>query len=208
LKIVALSDTHCRHHNIKLPKGDVIIHAGDVSYRGKRPEIEDFLAWFSALPYKYKIFIAGNHDFFFEKEKLKAIEELIPEGVIYLNDSGTTIDGLTVWGSPITPWFYSWAFNKPRGASINKHWQLIPPDTDIIITHGPVYGIHDVTINGQHVGCRELSKRVAEIKPKAHVCGHIHEGYGNVRREGIRYINACVLNEFYEPVNRPVVFDL
>lgn len=208
MRVVAIADTHCRHHNIRIPSGDLIIHAGDVSYRGKRAEIVDFLTWFSGLPFKHKVFIAGNHDFFFEQEKLKAIDELIPEGITYLNDSGAIIDGLSLWGSPITPWFYSWAFNKPRGASINKHWELIPANTDIIITHGPVFGIHDVTINGQHVGCRELLKKVTEIRPKAHVCGHIHESYGNVRRDGIRYVNACVLNEYYELVNRPVVFDL
>src|SRR5688572_27566488 len=86
LKFVAISDTHCRHLNLKLPKADVLIHAGDVSYLGKKSEVVDFLNWFSNLDYPYKIFIAGNHDFYFEREKEP--ERIIPDNIIYLNDSG------------------------------------------------------------------------------------------------------------------------
>lgn len=208
MKIVAISDTHCRHHNIKLPKGDILIHAGDISYRGKRSEVTDFLHWFGQLAFPHKIFIAGNHDFFFEKSTSFTIQELLPQGVTYLNDSGVEVEGVKVWGSPVTPWFYNWAFNRKRGAPISKHWQLIPENTDIVVTHGPVYGIHDTVLNGNHVGCIHLQKRILEIKPKAHICGHVHEAYGNVKRAGIRYINACQLNEFYELTNPPVLFEL
>jgi Icc-related predicted phosphoesterase len=207
LRFIAISDTHCRHHNVKLPKGDVLLHAGDVSYKGQKTEILDFLKWFAELKFQYKIFIAGNHDFFFENKPSREIEELMPAGVTYLNDTSIIIDGITIWGSPVTPWFFNWAFNRRRGMQIMKHWNLIPANTDILLTHGPVYGIHDSVINGVHVGCVDLLKKVKEIKPPVHVCGHIHEAYGQLKRGETKFINASLLNERYELVQKPVVFD-
>lgn len=208
MKIVAISDTHCRHKSVKLPTGDLLIHAGDISYRGMLTEVVDFLDWFAKLPFAHKIFIAGNHDFYFEKASPLAIKSIIPEGVTYLKDSGITINNINIWGSPVTPWFHDWAFNRHRGADINKHWKLIPPDTNLLITHGPVYGLLDTVINGSHVGDKDLLRRVDEVRPAAHVCGHIHEAYGHLKRGSTRFVNACVLNETYELVNPPVVFEL
>ncbi|MBD0299599.1 MAG: metallophosphoesterase, partial [Nitrososphaera sp.] len=115
MRFVAISDTHSHHKSVKLPKGDVLLHAGDVTYRGKKTEVLDFLEWFSRQPFKYKIFIAGNHDFYFEKENPSMVQAIIPEGIIYLQDSGTEINGIRIWGTPITPWFHHWAFNRFRG---------------------------------------------------------------------------------------------
>lgn len=208
MKFVAISDTHCRHRSLRLPKGDVLLHAGDISYRGDRKEIEDFLDWFGKLPYSYKIFIAGNHDFYFEKEKASVIKNLIPDTVHYLKDEEININGIRVWGSPYTPWFFRWAFNKRRGVPMAAHWQSVPPGIDVLLTHGPVYGVLDMLINEQHAGDKDLLKKVLEVKPKVHICGHIHESYGTTKRHGIRFINACILNESYEPINKPIVFDL
>src|SRR5438067_4285791 len=130
LKFIAISDTHCRHRSLKLPKGDVLLHAGDISYRGNQLEIKDFLDWFGKLSYPYKIFIAGNHDFFFEKEKEEIIKTYLPESVHYLKDEAVVVEGIKVWGSPYTPWFYQWAFNKRRGEPLAAHWKKIPFDTD------------------------------------------------------------------------------
>ena len=208
MKFVAISDTHCRHNNLKLPKGDVLLHAGDVTYKGEKSEVIDFLKWFDKQNYKYKIFIAGNHDFFFEREKEELIQSLIPKSIIYLKDSGIEINGIHIWGSPVTPWFYNWAFNRMRGSAITKHWKLVPPNTDILMTHGPAFGILDCVINSNHVGCKDLMKKIKEIKPKVHVCGHIHEAYGREKKGGVQFINASVLNEFYELSNPPVPFEL
>ena len=185
-----------------------MIHAGDITYHGKKEEVTDFLQWFHKQNFQYKIFIAGNHDFYLEKINQADLEKIIPEGIIYLKDSSTTIGKLTIWGSPVTPWFYNWAFNRHRGEAIRKHWDLIPAGTDLLITHGPVYGFHDMVINEQHVGCQDLLRTVLTLQPKVHVCGHIHESYGNTKRSGIRLINACLLNEHYELANKPIVFEL
>ncbi|HYH15327.1 MAG TPA: metallophosphatase domain-containing protein [Flavisolibacter sp.] len=208
LKFVAISDTHGRHKSLRLPKGDVIIHAGDITYKGEEVEVIDFLKWFSNLPYKYKVFTAGNHDFFFEKAKPAYVQSLIPESVIYLNDSGVQIEGCNLWGSAITPWFFNWAFNRKRGTDINKHWKLIPPDTHVLITHGPAYGILDAVGNGNHVGCVDLLKMVQLIKPKVHITGHIHEAYGRIKKGDTLFINASILNEAYQLVNTPQTFQL
>jgi len=207
MKFVVISDTHNKHKELELPQGDVLLHAGDVSGRGYEKEIGKFLQWFSAQPFQYKIFIAGNHDFFFEKATEKEIQKLIPPDVIYLNDSGTNIEGIQLWGSPVQPWFYDWAFNRQRGAEIRKHWEIIPKNTDILITHGPPYGVLDQTVKGQAVGCEELIKFVQEIQPRFHVFGHIHEAFGVRNINGTTYINASILDEKYQLVHQPVSFN-
>lgn len=205
LNLVLISDTHGLHDQLRLPPGDVILHAGDVSSRGTEKEIVKFLEWFESLNYPHKIFIAGNHDFFFENNSPEKIKEIIPPSVTYLNDSGVEIEGVKVWGSPVTPWFFDWAFNRQRGAAIKKHWDLIPEDTDILMTHGPVHGILDKTNTGVAAGCEELLKTINNSKIKLHVSGHIHEGYGERVVDGIRYINASVLDIRYRQVNDPVI---
>ncbi len=208
MKIIAISDTHGYHDQLSLPPGDVLIHAGDVSSRGSESEVKEFLHWFSKQHFKYKIFIAGNHDFFFERANAERIKSIIPEGVIYLNDSGITIDGINIWGSPITPWFFDWAFNRHRGADIKKHWDRIPYETDILITHGPIHGVLDMTVNGRQVGCEVLKDAINIIKPKVHICGHIHEAYGQSTLQDTLFINASVLDVRYRLVNPPVVFEM
>jgi Icc-related predicted phosphoesterase len=207
MKIVIISDTHTRHHDVIVPDGDLLIHAGDVASRGSENEIDNFINWFAVLPHKYKIFIAGNHDFFFEKASAEVIQRKIPQNIIYLNDSGCTIEGLKIWGSPIQPAFLNWAFNRERGEEIKKHWDLIPNNTDILITHGPPFEILDKTVRGDYTGCKELSKKVFEIKPKLHVFGHIHEAYGILEQDDITFINASLLNEKYYYTNDPIVID-
>ncbi|MBK9258005.1 MAG: metallophosphatase domain-containing protein [Saprospiraceae bacterium] len=208
MKFITISDTHGQHQALNLPDGDVLIHAGDVSSRGTEYEVRSFLEWFAGLDFTYKIFIAGNHDFFFEQKDATTIKSLIPENVIYLNDSGVNIEGISIWGSPVSPWFYDWAFNRQRGADIKKHWDLIPDHTEILITHSPAFGILDRTTSGQHAGCEELKDKIEATKPKVHVCGHIHEAYGKKVTIDTLYINASVLNVHYQLVNDAIEFEL
>ena len=208
IRFVVISDTHGKHGDLVLPKGDAIIHAGDVTMSGTRNEVVDFLNWFSILPYKYKIFIPGNHDFFFEQASKAEIDSIIPPNVIYLNDTGTCIGGINIWGSPVSPWFFDWAFNRQRGEEITAHWKLIPSNTDILITHGPVSGTLDLTRRGENVGCEDLRNAIERIIPKYHICGHIHEAYGERKTPTTNFINASVLDEYYSLVNDPITFSL
>lgn len=208
MTITCLSDTHGFHRRLKIiPESDMIIHAGDISNFGKEHQVLDFLNWFSNLPHQYKIFVAGNHDFFFENEPQKYIEKIIPKNVIYLNDSGCSINGINIFGSPITPRFMDWAFNRDRGRDIQNHWKLIPDITDILITHGPPFGKMDSNANNLRTGCEDLLKSVNKIKPKYHIFGHIHEAYGMTYNEHTTFINASILDEYYRIKNKPIVVE-
>lgn len=195
MRLTFISDTHLKHGELKLGSGDILFHCGDMTNRGNLSDLREFARFMSNQDFKHKVAIAGNHDFCFENENKDEAERiLLDNGIIYLNDSGVSIEGLKIWGSPVQPWFHDWAFNRQRGSDIKKHWDLIPDDTDILITHGPPYGILDMTIRGQLVGCEELLERVTSIKPKIHAFGHIHESAGVTDLNGIKFVNACVVD--------------
>lgn len=208
MKLTIISDTHNRHEDVILPKGEVLIHAGDFTGRGTRAECVSFLKWFAKQNFKYKILIAGNHDFFFEKNEKEEIQEILPKNIHYLNNSSITIEGVNFYGSPITPFFHNWAFNRERGKEIKQYWDEISDNTDVLITHGPPFGILDKTVRGEKVGCEELLLAVKRIKPKFHIFGHIHEDYGIVEKNETTFINASLLNERYYYVNDFVKVDI
>jgi len=209
-KIVCLSDTHNCNEQIAVPDGDILIHAGDATIRGTIDEIVLFNYWFAKLPHQHKIFIAGNHDWLFETNNRYA-RTLLDSSINYLQDSSVEIEGLKIYGSPWQPRFYNWAFNLNRGAELADKWKLIPNNTDILITHGPPHGILDEVTKQyfiENTGCEELRKRVEAVRPKLHVFGHIHCGYGDTEQFGVKFINASNCDESYEPVNQPIVIDL
>jgi predicted phosphodiesterase len=213
----------------KLPGGDILIHAGDCTNVGRPHEVNEFIDWFTNKKgFKYKLFIAGNHDRSFENHRyphhkgdydwyydLINKEKLSQSDVIYLEDSEFVIDSsefsrpLKFWGSPWQPEFFNWAFNLPRmGDELKKYWEMIPDDTDILITHGPPHGIRDFTPLNQQVGCELLNMRVNQINPLLHVFGHIHGAYGGVQIGETLYINASICTERYVPSNKPIIVDL
>lgn len=189
MDITFISDTHGIHDELKLQEGKILIHSGDITEYGTEEEVSDFLKWFSKQPFLYKIFIAGNHDLFFEECSLSKRKKLIPSGIIYLQNSFVEIENVKIWGSPVTPYFLGMAFNARPGKEIKKVWDKIPLDTDILITHGPPKGILD---NG--IGCEELFNRVNIIQPTMHCFGHAHGQNGVLKKNGITYINAAMVN--------------
>ena len=212
-KIIAISDTHNMHKACEklIPDGeyDMIIHAGDVSGRGHEYEVRDFVEWFSGLDqFRHKLMIAGNHDWLFEKERLIA-REMIPDNVHYLEDNGVTIEGIKFWGSPQTPRFLDWAFNRDRGEDIKRFWDIIDDDVDVLVTHCPAhYKLDYVKYDNKFLGCDDLSNRIMEIKPKVHICGHIHGSYGVEYYDGTMYYNASLVNEQYRPQNPAHIIEL
>lgn len=238
LRITHISDTHNKHKKLngKLPGGDLLIHSGDVSSIGRESEVERFIKWFNRIDnYTHKVFIAGNHDLTFESEilfrnKSEYFDRVVYDGlasigkpqwldillnseldtnVFYLENSDVTVHGIKIWGSPITPSFgYGWAFNKDRGYDINEVWSKIPNDTDIVITHGPIFGYCDRTQHGGlNVGCEDLYHRLNELKPKLHFSGHIHEAYGYRQTEWGYAFNGCNCDLSYLVNNKPLTFD-
>lgn len=195
MRFVFISDTHGKHHELQLPDADILIHCGDITEGGSKREILDFLSWFSSLPYSHKIFIAGNHDFQLERLSKKTIQKLLPKNVAYLKNSGITINGYTIWGSPYTPGDVNWAFHKERGKEIREVWKKIPHDVDVLITHTPPYGILDEITNNNHIGCEELQKKLQVITPKVHCFGHAHNDYGRKKLGKTNYINSAALDD-------------
>ncbi|OGW72654.1 MAG: hypothetical protein A2Y02_02905 [Omnitrophica bacterium GWA2_52_12] len=205
MKIVCISDTHEKHRQLKLPKGDVLIHAGDFTWVGKEKPTLDFLDWFESQPFKHKILVSGNHDFYFEHGR--NLEQLKGRSFHYLFNSELVLGKIRIWGSPFTPEFMNWAF-MGTPSTLKPVWDKIPMGLDILITHGPPFRILDRTRDGLSVGCPLLLEAIKMAKPRFHVFGHIHEGYGLREKNGTTFINASLCNASYDLVNNPVVIDI
>ena len=208
-KVCCISDTHNNHVKLTIPECDILIHCGDFSGIGTLQETKSFLEWFSKQPSKHKCFISGNHDFLDYNEP-SMFKELVKEypNITYLRDEMVEIEGLKIFGHPWTPTFYDWAFMLDRGSpKMIKSVEIIPSNIDILISHGPVYGILD-EVNGEHVGCGDLLNELERIKPKILVCGHLHSAHGIKEINGTKYINCAVLNDQYTMSFKPTIFKL
>lgn len=98
MKILHISDTHNHHRQLQdLPAADVIVHSGDFTMVGTEAEVIDFMEWFCALPYKHKVFIAGNHDDCLFGADINGL----PENCHYLYGNGVTIEGIKFFGIPM-----------------------------------------------------------------------------------------------------------
>ena len=208
MRIILTSDTHGCHDELDVPEGDVFIHAGDFTNIGRPDEVEDFNEWLAELPHRHKLIIAGNHDFLFEQEPDYA-RSLLTD-CTYLQDTSVTLEGVRFYGSPYTPRFHDWAFNLDPGHALRDVWAKIPKGTDVLITHGPPFGICDKNSEGEFAGCRDLTDAIAKLRPRLHVFGHIHEGYGVQSHHalGTTFVNACALGSHLKVIRHPVVIDL
>ncbi|WP_068466933.1 metallophosphatase domain-containing protein [Candidatus Protochlamydia phocaeensis] len=198
--IDCLSDLH--GFKPELPGGDLLIVCGDLTRENKRVEYDQFTLWLSQLPYRCKVVIGGNHDGLLERK-----QATIGNGNIhYLCDSGLEFEGLKIWGSPYTPTFGHWYFMKNRGQDIRKHWDLIPSDTDVLVTHGPPYSILDEIDEHVHVGCKDLRAVVLErVRPRIHSFGHIHEEGGKmIGINDTLFVNCSYVDERYQPVHAAI----
>jgi len=183
MKIWHISDTHTYHGLLDIPKDvDMVIHSGDCSNPQEivksHSEILDFINWFSMLPIKYKVFVAGNHDVAIERNWITR-DHFIEKDIVYLQNESITLDGVNIWGSPYTPSFGSgWAFNRKRD-KLHDLWATIPDDTNIVISHGPPMGILDLSYSAygnklENCGCTAFKKRILQLQPELCLFGHIH----------------------------------
>jgi Icc-related predicted phosphoesterase len=211
LEVTFISDTHGRHESIQVPGGDIIFHTGDHSSTGSQLEIENFLRWYSQLPYKHKVFIAGNHDIDFENNPVQTRDLVSKYDVTYLQDSSVEIEGLKIYGSPWQPRFFDWAFNIDRNSDqMDQVWSKIPEGVDVLLTHGPGWGYLDMVIGrDENLGCELLAKHVTQrVKPLIHACGHIHTGRGYKFDTQTHFINSAVLDERYRVKFDPIFMTL
>lgn len=210
MRVACISDTHMRHDRVAVPPCDLLLHAGDVTRRGTMLELQAFLDWFGAQPIEHRVFVAGNHDLCCEREEGRTRTLAEEAGVVYLQDETVELGGLRLHGSPITPTFRNMAFNRDPGPAIQRHWDAIEAELDVLVTHGPPRGVLDRTFFGAHVGCEDLWTRVEAVAPRVHVFGHIHEAHGQDTRPGLatRFVNAASVPLLRRSPRPPLVLDL
>lgn len=208
MRLVCISDTHTKHRKLgDLPAGDVLIHAGDLTYDGNFHKLRAVTDWLRSQPHRHKVVIGGNHDLTLQQRPRQARTHFYD--LAYLNEQTVEIEGLIVFGTPWSPTFLNWAFNADLGDQCRFHWEKIPLNTDILVVHGPPHGYGDRCEDGRRVGCPDLTATIERIRPKLVVCGHIHESYGVYETPwGTKVVNASVLNARYLVANAPVVVDL
>lgn len=216
MRITAISDTHNKHKYIDtraFADTDILIHAGDFTGNGSRHQAIAFLQWFEALPIRHKIFVAGNHDKICTSITWSEIVTQYAPNCHYLYNSSVTIDGYKIWGSPYSNIFGNWEFMEDD-LELADIWETIPKDTNIVVTHGPSYGIGDLVDNDyepdrdKHVGSHSLKDRLKKLKNlKLHVTGHIHESYSTYLGKWTT-VNASICDANYTPFNQPISIHL
>ena len=215
MRVVALSDTHGFHHDLKIPDGDLLIHAGDFSMKATVDDVIEFSQWFNALPHKHKIIVAGNHDQYCEDDPLFCDVEFRP--AIYLNHESCEVMGYKIFGSPYSSSIYEpspWSFDYPRNGPLSQYlWAQIPDHLDVLITHGPPKGILDLVNDPHvdedlHVGDMNLLNEVMNKLPRVHIVGHIHEGAGHYDGVVTRFYNVCICDVRYNPTNPVTLIDI
>ncbi|WP_308233261.1 metallophosphoesterase [uncultured Prevotella sp.] len=202
IDILHLSDTHGQHKNLKsLPEADVIVHSGDFTFAGSEEEAYDFMNWFCNLPYKHKIFIAGNHDMcMYGADHIDGLSR----NVHYLYNNSVVIDGIKFYGIPM---FMEDCMDGNLDVFINN----IPDDTDVLITHMPPKGTCDLADYGkgpEHRGNATLAELLKKLHPTCHLFGHEHDAYGKTIKENVIYSNACVVDSRYNLINNPTIINI
>lgn len=218
MKIVVISDTHTRFDKLVIPECDLLISCGDYSNNGTIAEVVSFHKWLNKQPAKYKISVQGNHERGVQNNYVlsKNLAEQECPGVFFIDEGLIVIKGIRIWCSAITPEYLNWAWNRARGEEIKEHWDKIPNDIDILVTHGPPYLILDKAYKhhpaGHKIevfhGCVDLLNKIRTIPTlKHHFFGHIHESHGNHTQDGIMFWNAAICNSRNWPVNPPTVVE-
>ena len=225
IRIVCLSDTHhtdYRLEQLEVPRGDVLIHAGDATFQGKIGETSRFIAWMDKQPHRLKYLCPGNHDYIWEHNPTWANYSTVN---VLINQFGTfqhEAKVYSIFAMSFVKELPLWAFNSDE-REIGRFLQSVAdskPIIDILLTHMPPYGILDyygevhtnkdgtVLGRGEHLGSRALRVFVNQVKPKVHIFGHIHNAYGTQRVGDTLFVNAAILNDNYNVAHTPIVLEL
>jgi Icc-related predicted phosphoesterase len=209
MKIACISDTHGILPDPQLfHDADLVLHAGDVGSGLSASWYARVLpAWADAVLVPI-VCTWGNHD------RTWMVNELaVPSNLHILVNEAISIDGLTVWASPYSLPFGSWSWMATE-RELAAMYEAIPTRTDIVVTHGPAYGLGDLCADGHQAGSQALLDAL-EIRPfTSHVVsGHIHEARG-VYRAGWRspstpertHVNASCLDLAYTPHELPITW--
>lgn len=221
MRLILVSDMHGKIPSV--PEGDVLIIGGDITPHLHAEAAINwvnnvFVPWLDGVPCRDKVFICGNHDFVFRTDLNRL--NLKKPNFYYLQDSSVTLGGRKIHGSPWSVSFGPWVF-MASDQKLSLYWNQIEEDTEILVVHGPPYGIMDAVpefVNGDnetrwpgvtYAGSKTLLERIKQLKNlKLVVCGHIHEGYGVLSNDGTTFVNASMMDAAMVPRNKPIIFDL
>jgi Icc-related predicted phosphoesterase len=166
--------------------------------------VRDFDDWLGELPHPFKIVVPGNHEFVLEDPRLR--DEITNAELLI--DQGIEIAGVKIWSSPVTP-LDGGAFGKSKPQDRRRHWAVILEVLNIVVTHGPPFGILDAPPGmDEHQGDAELLEAVHRAKPRLHVFGHIHGGSGTLHTKETVFVNASLCGEFGDLDRPPAVMEL
>lgn len=209
MKVLATSDLHGQLPAVDAC--DLLLIGGDIcplsdhSPAGQLHWLDKvFRPWLLSIEAERIVGIAGNHDLVFENDPDAVTDLDLPW--TYLQDSETDIEGLRIYGTPWVPSLPFWAFHGGMYGSCGTHFDDIPTGLDILLSHGPTHRYGDRLPDYGYVGSTTMAKRLATLKPRLFVCGHIHEGHGHYRHPHVQsgIYNVAYVDERYEPVH-PVV---
>ena len=222
MKACHVSDCHDVHQDFTLlvPEDtEILFFTGDMTYRGAEWEIEILLEQFDKLSKRVPHIVGclGNHEKGAEGKEDELKMRFAQVGVTLLHHESVEINGIKIFGSPYSPWFFDWAYSyyNPNMGTQQKDdrsgkevWQDIPEDTQVLLTHGPPQFILDQCRNGA-VGCPDLRRRIESIPSiKYHMFGHIHESVGITNVAGVTYSNGSIMDGKYRFVNKPNCFEI
>lgn len=215
VKIVALSDTHGRNLNtqMEIPSCDIVIHAGDITARGSVEQLSQMARQLRETDARYVICVPGNHDKLFYHNREEAMAIFKKEKIIVLIDEVIELMGLRIYGFPWLP---------NRSGTCDFAWETddmlekirnIPTFVDVLISHGPPYGILDSAIRGdsyEQIGNTAMTNILTygHLRPRYFVCGHVHEARGTLDFNGITFVNCAICDEKNQPVNQPYILEI
>lgn len=208
-----ISDNH-NNYNIAIGEGNILIHSGDATNAGTEKEVEKLALFFSKALQSYDnvIFVPGNHDVIFETDEKKARSLFLQSRIHVLINESLNLGGLKFYGSPNTKSYGSYAFQMKEVELNQFHHDSICRDANVLITHGPPFGILDYAPRVGNLGTNMLTylSESLECKElKLHCFGHIHESYGVREKNGIIYSNGAMGSYFKTPRPfSPVRFEL
>lgn len=242
MKIIATSDLHGTLPDIK-EKCDAVVIAGDIVPLNVQRDFVRSIVWFSTeflnwcekLDCEKVFLVAGNHDFFFEKILKDAVQYmdcsvqyadsfgdlvisnklLIPDKVVYLQDSKYVFHNKVIYGTPWCPSLKNWAFYK-NDDELTEIFKRIPLDVDLLVTHAPGYKVNNTGVSlgfgyTPDYGSKELTTAVLDRNVKYWVCGHIHTGNHTMAKydnTDMNVVNVSYKNEEYKPIFKPLVLEI
>lgn len=211
MRIVFSSDWHGHIPDItSIPEADVLCLTGDQCpnwSRNWRNDVDLQIGWIHAevnpwllevkKKVKHVLCLFGNHD---GAGTYYGIQKEIEAEV--LHDRSAIIDGVKFWGSSWTlcpPWyrnFDQWCFGRKSEEDLKKVWDLIPDDTQVLLTHSPPYGCQDIDTKSRDkecIGSTSLTERVSQLtKLRYHAYGHCHNPVSQMAtNHGVLSINAA-----------------